>query len=84
MEVLGYLVIGLIAGTASGWIVGTRSVQGCLPTLVVGMVGAVVGGWLSRELGAGDPQTFLGATLVAIVGAVVARIVLRAIEGGDR
>lgn len=52
-DLLGWIVIGLLAGSISGWFVGTRSVQGCLPTIVVGILGAVVGGWLTRELGGG-------------------------------
>lgn len=80
MEIIGYLVIGIIAGGVSGWFVGVRSVDGCLPTLAVGLIGGVVGGWLSRELGVGDAQGFIGATVIAIIGAVLVRIVLRAIE----
>jgi uncharacterized membrane protein YeaQ/YmgE (transglycosylase-associated protein family) len=81
MDVIGYLVIGLIAGAVSGWFIGVRTVEGCLPTLVVGIIGAVIGGWLSRELGAGQTQGFFGATIFAIVGAIVVRIVLKTIEG---
>ena len=48
IDLLGWIIIGLLAGSISGWFVGTRSVQGCLPTIVVGILGAVVGGWLTR------------------------------------
>jgi uncharacterized membrane protein YeaQ/YmgE (transglycosylase-associated protein family) len=80
MEILGYLFVGLIAGAVSGWFVGIRSVNGCLPTLVVGIVGAAIGGWLSRQLGAGETQGFFGAAIFAVIGAIIVRIVLRAIE----
>lgn len=80
MEIIGYLVIGIIAGGVSGWFVGVRSVSGCLPTLAVGLIGGIVGGWLSRELGLGDAQGFVGATILAIIGAIVVRIVLKTIE----
>ena len=52
-DLLGWILLGLLAGSISGWFVGTRSVQGCLPTIVVGILGAVVGGWLVRQLGNG-------------------------------
>ena len=76
MGVIGWIVIGFIAGSISGWIVGNRSVEGCLPTIVVG----IIGGWLSRELGFGDVEGFLGAVIFASVGAILVRVVLRALE----
>ena len=77
---IGWLVIGLFAGAISGWIVGTRSVQGCLPTMVVGIVGGVVGGWLTEQMGLGHAQGFVGAVVVATLGGIVVRLVLRALE----
>lgn len=81
MEFVPWILIGLLAGSISGWFVGLRSVQGCLPTIVVGMIGGVVGGWLNRELGFGGPQGFLSALVVATIGSIAVRIVIRAIEG---
>lgn len=82
MDLLGWILLGLIAGSLSGWFVGTRSVQGCLPTIVVGMVGGIVGGWLARELGFGQAEGLVGALIFATLGSILVRIVLRAIEGG--
>ena len=83
-DIIGWIIIGLLAGSISGWFVGTRSVRGCLPTIVVGILGALIGGWLSRELGFGQIEGFLGALVFGIIGAIVVRLVLRAIEGGSR
>jgi uncharacterized membrane protein YeaQ/YmgE (transglycosylase-associated protein family) len=83
-DLLGWIIIGLLAGSISGWFVGTRSVQGCLPTIVVGILGAVVGGWLTRQLGNGQAEGFIGALAVAIIGSIIVRIILRAIEGNAR
>jgi uncharacterized membrane protein YeaQ/YmgE (transglycosylase-associated protein family) len=83
MDILGWIILGLLAGGISGWFVGTRSVSGCLPTVVVGVLGAVIGGWLMRQLGFGNVQGFLGALVVAIIGSIIVRIVLKAIEGSD-
>ena len=82
LDVFGWIIVGLIAGSISGWFVGTRSVQGCLPTIVVGIVGGIIGGWLSRELGFGQVEGFIGALVFATIGSIVVRLVLRAIEGG--
>lgn len=78
---LGWIVIGFVAGSISGWFVGTRSVQGCLPTIVVGVLGAVVGGWLTAQLGNGPTESYIGAIALAVIGSIIVRIGLRAIEG---
>ena len=83
-DLLGWIVIGLLAGAISGWFVGTKSVQGCLPTIVVGILGALIGGYLARGLNNEPVQGFLGALAFAVLGSIVVRIVLRAIEGGNR
>ena len=80
MNVIGWIFIGFLAGSISGWFVGVRSAQGCLPTILVGIVGAIIGGWLSDQLGFGSVQGFIAALIFATLGAVLVRIVLRAIE----
>jgi uncharacterized membrane protein YeaQ/YmgE (transglycosylase-associated protein family) len=82
IDLLGWIILGLIAGSISGWFVGTRSVQGCLPTVVVGILGAIVGGWLAQQLGYSQVEGFIGALVFAVLGSIVVRLVLRAIEGG--
>ena len=80
MDPLGWIVIGFLAGSISGWFVGVRSAQGCLPTILVGMIGGIIGGWMARELGLGQVQGFIGALVFATVGAVLVRMVLKALE----
>jgi uncharacterized membrane protein YeaQ/YmgE (transglycosylase-associated protein family) len=82
IDLLGWIILGLIAGSISGWFVGTRSVQGCLPTVVVGILGAIVGGWLAQQLGYSQVEGFIGALVFAVLGSIVVRLILRAIEGG--
>ena len=81
-DLIGWIFFGFLAGSISGWFVGTRSVQGCLPTVVVGILGGIVGGWLAQQLNYGRVEGFIGALVFAILGAMVVRLVLRAIEGG--
>jgi len=80
MGLLGWIIIGFIAGSISGWIIGDRSARGCLPRILVGIVGGIIGGWLARELGYGQVEGFFAAVLFASVGAILVRIVLRALE----
>ncbi len=76
-SIIGWLIIGLVAGGLSGLVVGVRSVQGCLPTIVVGIVGAIVGGWLVEQMGLGQAEGFVGAIVVATLGGIVVRVVLK-------
>jgi uncharacterized membrane protein YeaQ/YmgE (transglycosylase-associated protein family) len=84
-DLLGWILIGLLAGSISGWFVrGTRSVQGCLPTIVVGILGGVIGGYLARGINGEPVSGFIGAIAFATIGAMIVRIVLRALEDGSR
>ena len=84
MDVLGWIVVGLAAGALSGLVVGDRTARGCLPNIVVGIVGGVIGGWFATQMGSDRTTGFIGAVAVAFLGAVVVRLVLRALEGGRR
>ena len=82
LGIIGWIIVGLLAGGISGWFVGTKSVQGCLPTIVVGILGGIVGGWLAVQLNNSPASGLLGALVFAIIGSIIVRLVLRAIEGG--
>ena len=81
MDFIGWIILGLVAGSISGWFVGLRTVQGCLPTIVVGILGAIVGGWIARQLGYGQVEGFFSAIIFSVLGSIVIRLILRAIEG---
>lgn len=77
MDWVGWLVIGFLAGGLSGLVVGGRTARGCLPNILVGVLGGLVGGFLAREfLDVEQTVGFLSALLVAFVGAVIVRWLL--------
>jgi uncharacterized membrane protein YeaQ/YmgE (transglycosylase-associated protein family) len=80
----GWLVVGFLGGAVSGAIVGGRTARGCLPNVVVGILGAIVGGWIAQQLGWSPGQGLLAATVVAVVGGIVVRVILEAISPNDR
>jgi uncharacterized membrane protein YeaQ/YmgE (transglycosylase-associated protein family) len=84
MDWLGWIILGFIAGALSGAVVGGRTARGCLPNVVVGVLGAIVGGWIAQQLGFAQAQGFVAAVFVAIVGAIVVRVVLEALSPDDR
>ena len=77
---LGWIVIGLIAGALARIITPGRGPNGCLMTILLGVGGAVVAGFLGRELGwyeSGEGAGFLAA----IVGAILILFIYRVISG---
>lgn len=77
LSIIGWIVVGFFAGALSGMVVGDRSPGGCLPNIVIGIVGGIIGGFLAREL-FGQDQTvgWIGSFIVAFIGAVIVRYVL--------
>jgi uncharacterized membrane protein YeaQ/YmgE (transglycosylase-associated protein family) len=81
MSLIGFLVVGLIAGWLAGTVMGGRG-YGLLGNIIVGIIGSFVGGLLSSFLFGGDIGGFnLTHILVAFIGAVVFLLILRAIPG---
>lgn len=80
LGVIGWIVIGFFAGSISGWFVSDRTAQGCLPNILVGIIGGVIGGWLSQEMGFGRVEGWIGALIFATVGAIGVRLVLKALR----
>ena len=79
LSVVGWIIVGFLAGALSAAVVPGRAARGCLSTILVGVLGGILGGFLSRELSLGDPSGFIGAIVVAFVGAVIVRLVLESV-----
>jgi uncharacterized membrane protein YeaQ/YmgE (transglycosylase-associated protein family) len=84
MGLLGWIIVGFVAGALSGVFIGDRTARGCLPNIIVGVLGGIVGGWIATQLGYDRATGFIGAVAVAFIGAIVVRLILRALEGGRR
>ncbi len=80
MNVVGWIVVGFIAGAISARLVGARTARGCLPNIVVGILGGVIGGWLANQMGFTEVQGFIAAVVVAVFGSLVVRLVLDAMS----
>ena len=77
-NLIWWIVVGLIAGWATGKIM-KGSGYGALMDIVLGICGAVVGGWVIGLLGFGGGG-LIASILVAILGAVIIVAVVRAIK----
>jgi uncharacterized membrane protein YeaQ/YmgE (transglycosylase-associated protein family) len=79
VSILGWIVLGLISGFIASKIVNKRG-EGFLLDMVLGIVGAVVGGWLFIQLGAVGVTGFnLYSMFVAVIGAIVVLILYHAL-----
>jgi uncharacterized membrane protein YeaQ/YmgE (transglycosylase-associated protein family) len=81
-SVIAWIVIGLIAGWLAGKISQGRGF-GCLANLVLGLVGALLGGWIFMKLGVlGGGMIY--SIVAATVGAVILVAIAKLFSGGGR
>ncbi len=77
---IGWILIGLIAGWLAGKV--TRGTGfGCLGNVLLGLIGAVLGGWIFTKLGI-QSYGFIGSLAAATVGAVVLVSIARLFANG--
>jgi uncharacterized membrane protein YeaQ/YmgE (transglycosylase-associated protein family) len=77
--ILGWILFGLVVGAVAKLIMPGKDPGGIIVTMLLGIVGAVVGGWLGRVLGLygpDDPAGFLMSLLGAIVLLAIYRMVI--------
>lgn len=81
MSIVGWIVLGLIAGFIASKVVNKRG-EGLVLDIILGIVGAVVGGWLFSLFGAEGVTGFnLYSMVVAVLGAIVVLVVYHAVVG---
>ncbi len=81
MGIIAWIILGLIAGFISSMIVNRRG-EGIVLDIIVGIVGALVGGWIFRAFGSSGVTGFNAwSLLVAVIGAVVLLVIWHAIRG---
>jgi uncharacterized membrane protein YeaQ/YmgE (transglycosylase-associated protein family) len=79
MDILTWIIVGLVAGVLASVVVGKG--YGLIGDIIIGIVGAFVGGWIFRQMGWGTPFGGLPGTIfVAFIGAVVLLFLLRLIR----
>lgn len=83
--ILVWIIVGAIAGFVASKVLSGKG-MGLLWDIVVGILGAFVGGWLATLVGLPvSPGTFtIGGLLSAFVGAVILLIIFRAVAGRGR
>ena len=85
MGFIGWILLGLFAGTIARALVRAEP-GGCVGTTAVGVLGALLGGWLATELDLGKIDDFfdLETWLIAIAGSFLLLLVFSLLGGGSR
>ena len=87
MNVISWILFGLLAGAVARLLVPGRQAIGCIGTLAVGIVGALIGGLIGEVVLGDDDTRFrwdLGPFLLAVAGSIVLLLVIQAIGGRRR
>ena len=83
MGILSWIIFGLVAGVIAKLLMPGRDPGGCIVTMLLGIAGAFVGGFVFERL-AGRPDVIrfdLGSLAVAVVGAIIVLLIYRLIVG---
>ena len=82
MGILAWIVFGLLAGWVAKMLVPGSDPQGCIITMVIGVLGAVIGGFIGSWLGFGAVTGFnLKSFLIAVVGSVLLLALYHLVRG---
>ncbi|RLM18918.1 hypothetical protein BIY29_17570 [Brenneria alni] len=81
MGILSWIIFGLIAGILAKWLMPGKDGGGFFLTIILGIVGAVVGGYISTFFGFGRVDGFnFGSFIVAVIGAIVVLWIYRKVR----
>jgi uncharacterized membrane protein YeaQ/YmgE (transglycosylase-associated protein family) len=86
MSLLAWIVLGLIAGLIAKALLPGRGPGGCIVTILIGIAGALLGGWLATFLGFGGLAGGLDLRnlIIAVLGAIVLLVLWRLLAGRRR
>lgn len=79
--IIGWIIIGLIAGALAKLIMPGDDPGGIIVTILIGIAGALVGGFLAGLIGLGGGG-WIWSIIIATIGAIILLAIYRAIAGG--
>ncbi len=81
---LSWILMGLIAGALGKWIMPGKDPGGIIVTILLGIGGALLGGWIGSLLGIGTVNSFsIGSILLAVGGALIILFLYRKFSGSQ-
>ena len=82
-DLLSWIIVGLIAGFLASAAIRGRG-YGCIGNIIIGLIGAVIGGYLASLLNISGTFHFWGTLLIAFLGACILVAILQVFSGGSR
>jgi uncharacterized membrane protein YeaQ/YmgE (transglycosylase-associated protein family) len=79
--IIGWIIIGLIAGALAKFVMPGDDPGGFIITILLGIAGAIVGGFLASLIGIGGGGT-IWTIIIATIGAIILLAIYRAVAGG--
>ncbi len=83
MDILVWIIFGLVVGAVAKLLMPGRDPAGFIVTMLIGIAGALLGGWIARAIGLYNPGESAGF-IMAVIGAVVLLAIYRVTLGGRR
>jgi uncharacterized membrane protein YeaQ/YmgE (transglycosylase-associated protein family) len=83
MDILVWIIFGLVVGAVAKLLMPGRDPAGFIVTMLIGIAGALLGGWIGRAIGLYNPGESAGF-IMAVIGAVVLLAIYRLTLGGRR
>lgn len=81
MGILAWILFGLIAGAIAKWIMPGKDPGGFIVTILIGIAGALLGGFIASALGFGGVESFdFRSFLIAILGAILLLWIYRQVK----
>jgi uncharacterized membrane protein YeaQ/YmgE (transglycosylase-associated protein family) len=81
---VGWIIVGAIAGFFSGVVVGGRTARGWMPSLAIGVIAALITGWvLTSVLGVDSITSIWLSALFAAATATIIRLVIKTVSFGS-
>lgn len=82
LGIIGWIVLGGLAGWVASMFVGTNKEQGLLGNIIAGVLGGLVGGFVFKLLGGSGVTGFnIWSFVVALVGAIIVLLIWKALRG---
>lgn len=79
MGIITWIILGALAGWIASMVMKTNAEQGAIANIIIGIIGAVIGGFIFETFGGSDVDGFnLYSLLVAVVGAIILISILKA------